>query len=134
MTSRYDREDQSCGVGVTRSAETRRYSCHMELHARPNAEGAWVVTLLGELDLAAVPRIRAETQEALRDGWVDVIVDLSQVDFVDSAGIGVLIGLRKRTLDAGGSLTLRASEAVSSLLATSEVEALFDVQSVGSTP
>ena len=47
----------------------------MELHARPNADGAWVVTLHGDLDLAAVPGFRSATQEALRDGWNELVIE-----------------------------------------------------------
>ena len=112
---------------------THRYAGDMELHARPDADdGSWLVTLHGELDLAAVPGFRSATQEALRDGWTDLIVDLQHVEFIDSAGIGVLIGLRRRTVEAGGSLTLRASEQVSSVLSMSNVDALFNVDPVGS--
>lgn len=104
----------------------------MELHARPDANGSWLVTLHGELDLAAVPGFRSATREALRDGWTDLIVDLEHVEFIDSAGIGVLIGLRRRTAEAGGSITLHASEQVLRVLATSNVDALFTVDPVGS--
>ncbi len=109
----------------------RRYSEHMELHARSDDDGAWIVTLLGELDLAAVPGFRSATQEALRDGWTELVIDLQQVAFVDSAGIGVLIGLRRRIAEVGGSLTLRASGEVLRLLSVANVDGLFHVDTVG---
>lgn len=109
---------------------SRRYCEVMELHSRPNADGAWIVTLLGELDLAAVPSFRSATTEALRDGWTHMVIDLEHVSFIDSAGIGVLIGLRRRVLAADGSLTLRASKAVDDLLTVAEVNSLFTVVSL----
>lgn len=112
----------------------------MELHARPDADGAWLMSLHGELDLAAVPSFRSATSEALRDGWTDMIIDLQQVEFIDSAGIGVLIGLRRRTMETDGSLRLRVSPEVLRVLSLSNVDSLFaveaaaDVQSVRSQP
>ncbi len=101
----------------------------MELHARPDADGAWVMTLHGELDLAEVPAFRSATREALRDGWSHVVVDLGSVALIDSAGIGVLIGLRRRVNEANGTLTVRTNEGVSRILEAAGVAALFDVES-----
>lgn len=100
----------------------------MELHARPNADDGWVVSLHGELDLAAVPAFRAATVDALRDGWTDLVIDLKQVEFIDSAGLGVLIGLRRRTMDVDGSLTLLVSAEVLNVLSVSGIDSLFDVE------
>ena len=59
-----------------------------------------------------------------------MVIDLEHVSFIDSAGIGVLIGLRRRVLAADGSLTLRASKAVDDLLTVAEVNSLFTVVSL----
>ncbi len=112
--------------------QTHRYSGDMELHARPNVDGAWVVTLHGDLDLAAVPGFRSATQEALRDGWSALVIDLTQVAFIDSAGLGLLIGLRRRIAEVSGSLHLLASMEVQRLLTRSGIDVLFQMETVGS--
>ena len=84
--------------------------------------------MLGELDLAAVPGFRSATQEALRDGWTDLGIDLANVSFIDSAGLGVLIGLRRRLVESDGSLTLRINEHVARVLDATEVGALFKIE------
>lgn len=97
----------------------------MELYARPDATGAWVVTLLGELDLAAVPGFRSATQEALGDGWIEMVIDLESVSFVDSAGLGALVGLRRRLNERDGSLVLRTNDHVVRTLTASGLGSLF---------
>jgi anti-anti-sigma factor len=62
-----------------------------------------VVHVNGEVDLATAPQLR----ECLRDLEGDVIVDLIDVSFLDSSGIGVLIAQRKRLAHGDGKLTLR---------------------------
>jgi len=100
----------------------------MELHARSDADGAWVITLHGELDLAAVPSFRSATTDALRDGWTELIIDLGSVSFIDSAGIGVLIGLRRRMRENEGSLVLRVNDDVFRIIDIAEVEPLFQLE------
>jgi anti-sigma B factor antagonist len=78
---------------------------------RREREGWTVLAIIGELDLAAVPRVRqAALQVVLRSdapggaapSGPRVIVDLSSVDFLDSAGLGVVLGLVRRVRQAGG--------------------------------
>ena len=61
-----------------------------------------VVYVVGEIDLATAPQLRA-CLKAL-DGTV--VVDLCEVAFLDSSGIGVLIAARNRLAATGGELTL----------------------------
>ena len=61
-----------------------------------------VVSLAGELDLSAVPRIEGALFEQVR-ARSGVIVDLTRVSFIDSTGIGLLIKAF-RAVDGGGAL------------------------------
>ncbi|MEO7716471.1 MAG: STAS domain-containing protein [Capsulimonas sp.] len=50
----------------------------------------------GDLDLFSAPTVQASIVEAVADTQPDVvIVDLSKVDFIDSAGLALLLHLRK---------------------------------------
>ena len=69
-----------------------------------------VFALRGSLDLATAPTVRAALTEATEKGSHDLIVDLSQLEFLDSTGLGVLIGAHRRTAERGGSFRLVASE------------------------
>lgn len=65
-----------------------------------------IVTLLGDLDVAAVDDFRRLLDDLLRDGHVDLVLDLNKLGFLDSSGLGALISARRRTFAAEGSLTL----------------------------
>jgi len=70
---------------------------------RSNDDTGSTLLLSGELDLAAAPEFR----RALRSlGSGPVVVDLSGVTFLDSVGVGLLIGADRRAREAGGRLTL----------------------------
>jgi anti-sigma B factor antagonist len=56
--------------------------------------GACVVKLGGELDLYNAPQIRDALRQACADSPERVVVDLSEVEFVDSTALGVLIEAR----------------------------------------
>ncbi|HET6274917.1 MAG TPA: STAS domain-containing protein [Candidatus Cybelea sp.] len=72
--------------------------------------GRLVFNLRGSLDLATAPTVRAALTEATEKGSHDLIVDLSQLEFLDSTGLGVLIGAHRRTAERGGSFRLVVGE------------------------
>ena len=71
-------------------------------------EGWSVVTASGEIDVATAPRLREQLIDLINSKHHRLVVDLSWVDFIDSTGLGVLIGAllvrRSRLTDslAGG--------------------------------
>ena len=78
---------------------------------------ACVVRLAGELDLYNAPQVRETLSEACDDSAERVVVDLSEVEFIDSTALGVLIEARTRLanrraflLAAPGLETRRALE------------------------
>ena len=73
--------------------------------AEPVREGATVVEVAGELDLHSAPQLRAELARAIESGAPPrVVVDLGGVTFLDSTGVGVLVGALKRAREADGTL------------------------------
>lgn len=65
-----------------------------------------IVRASGDLDVATAPRLREQVIRLVSDGQRDIILDLEAVDFVDSTGLGVIVGLLKRTRTLGGDLRL----------------------------
>ena len=65
-----------------------------------------VLQVTGEVDVYTAPMLRERIREIAAKGAVHLIADLGQVDFLDSTGLGVLVGALKRLREDGGSLAL----------------------------
>jgi anti-sigma B factor antagonist len=70
------------------------------------ADDCAVLQVTGEVDVYTAPMLRERIRELAAKGAVHLIVDLGQVDFLDSTGLGVLVGGLKRLREDGGSLAL----------------------------
>jgi anti-sigma B factor antagonist len=65
-----------------------------------------VLRVAGEVDVYTAPRLRERIGDLAAKDAVHVIADLGQVDFLDSTGLGALIGGLKRLREEDGSLAL----------------------------
>ena len=79
---------------------------------------AMIYRLRGSLDLATAPSLRAALIEAANEGKHDIIVDLSQLEFLDSTGLGAIIGAHRRALENGGRVRLIVNDGPISRLLT----------------
>lgn len=68
------------------------------------------VHLVGELDVSSVDQLR-DVLEGLLVTTHQVDLDLAELTFVDSTGIGALLALHRRLADLGGTLVLRRPRA-----------------------
>lgn len=105
------------------------------LEVAETVQGGWtVLRICGELDLLTSPAVRQSVHDAVAVGRHDVVLDLSEVLFCDSSGVGVLIASRRLMRSCGGRLRLvlpaRGAEEgshVNRVLAALGVRRLFDV-------
>jgi anti-sigma B factor antagonist len=65
-----------------------------------------VITVAGELDLGGREHLRDSLEELLTGGCCRIVVDLRDLTFCDSTGLGILVGARKRANALGGWLRL----------------------------
>ena len=65
--------------------------------------GVVIAAVTGEIDISTVPQLQVRLFE-LADSGGTLIVDLNRVTFIDSAGLGALVGAARRTAEHGGSL------------------------------
>jgi anti-sigma B factor antagonist len=90
---------------------------------------ATVVSLAGEIDLATQGELRTVLNDLVVAGDVDLVLDLSEVSFIDSTGIGALIGTRRRVHAFQGSLTLVCPhEAILKIFTITGLEKVFDIR------
>jgi anti-sigma B factor antagonist len=106
-------------VSVTLSVSTR------------TADGCTVVAVSGDVDISTSPDLRCALAEATGKGARAVVVDLSDVSFVDSTALGVLVGAYTALRNNGGRLALvNDHEGVLKVL---RITALHDVLGVRPT-
>lgn len=93
-----------------------------------------VLRVSGEMDLVTSPELRQRVHEAVADGRRSLVLDLSEVLFCDSSGVGVLIATRRLIRSCQGRLRLILpaqgavdGSHVNRVLAALGVRRLFDV-------
>jgi anti-sigma B factor antagonist len=73
--------------------------------------GRWqVVSMQGDLDVSTVPGLRQLFSDLAGAGCRRILLDLDGIRFVDSSGIGVLIGAQRRLQQLGGELRVVATK------------------------
>ena len=74
-------------------------------------DGQWTVTAVaGDLDVVGGPELRQHVMTQVREGRRRLVLDLSGVDFIDSFGLGAIVGALKRTRLLDGDLRIVVPE------------------------
>src|SRR6059058_5233723 len=90
--------------------------------------GYAILAVRGEVDVYTAPRFRERLIELVSEGRHKIVVDLEAVDFLDSTGLGVLVGGLKRLRSHDGDLTLVCTK--SRILKVFEITGLTKVFSI----
>ena len=69
-------------------------------------DGITVIDVQGEIDISTAPRLRELLIDLVSTGSYQLVVNLDQVGFLDSTGLGVLVGARKRATEHEGALAI----------------------------
>jgi anti-sigma B factor antagonist len=62
------------------------------------------IAVHGEVDLYTAPKLKEKFVEMIEGGYPDVVLDLEGVSFIDSSGLGVLVGALRRARERGGAV------------------------------
>jgi len=76
--------------------------------ARTPSEKARILDVEGEIDVYTSPELKQKIVEYTEAGVKSLVINLSKVEYLDSTGLGVLIGGLKRLREASGNLSLVA--------------------------
>jgi anti-sigma B factor antagonist len=68
--------------------------------------GRTIIEVGGEIDVYTAPKLRDRISELVAEGHYQLVVDLENVDFLDSTGLGVLVGGLKKVRAYDGSMQL----------------------------
>lgn len=89
-----------------------------------------VVRIRGALDIGSAPAVNQRLLEAAATGADRVNFDLSEVDFIDWAGLGVIAGALWRMRSNGGDVAIAgASPPVADAMVTSRLAEIVEVSS-----
>lgn len=84
-----------------------REDVFVDLSLSTRVEGSHtVVVVSGEIDVYTAPKLREQLIDLVTAGSYHLVVDMEGVDFLDSTGLGVLVGGLKRVRAHDGSLRL----------------------------
>ena len=94
----------------------------MDLEKSIDGEVA-VLRCTGRLNMSAAPGLRIAVDEIVGQGTSRIVIDLSDTSFVDSSGLGALVGGLKSARQAGGDLRIAgAPEQVRTVLALTNLD------------
>jgi anti-sigma B factor antagonist len=93
-------------VGETAERARTRAGSQLRTETIAVGERACLIGLSGELDLHTGPEFERRVLEALGRGASEIVIDLSEVSFIDSTTIGILMRTRKRLAPLSGRLLL----------------------------
>ncbi|MCK4376359.1 MAG: STAS domain-containing protein [Candidatus Brocadiae bacterium] len=68
--------------------------------------GVTIVEITGRFDAVSAPEIKSDLHSLIEGGSTRLVVNLERMDFIDSAGLGVLVSCLRRTAAEGGDLRL----------------------------
>jgi len=71
-----------------------------------DVDGRTIVAVGGEIDVYTAPKLRDKITELVAAGVYDLVIDMEAVEFLDSTGLGVLVGGLKKVRAHDGSLAL----------------------------
>lgn len=99
----------------------------LETSVRSN-DGFPVIDVVGEIDLYTSPTFRDILRQAVDDGHHRILVNMSQVRYVDSSGFGTLLGATKRLRPSGGSINLvGCNPSIQKMLRVTRLNTVFGV-------
>ena len=87
-----------------------------------DGDGGVLIGVRGELDLASSPGLEQELERQVESGVELVIVDLRQLEFMDSTGLSVLVRAHQQAVEAGRRfVVIRGPQQVQRLLSLTGV-------------
>jgi anti-sigma B factor antagonist len=101
----------------------------MELDISTTREGnTCVIKVAGEIDVYTSPSLKSALVAAVSEGCRILIVDLDKVGFIDSSGLGVLVGALRRARETDGDLRIvSARETVVKIFRITGLDRVFPV-------
>ncbi len=90
--------------------------------------GTPVLGVAGEIDVFTAPEFKSAINRAIETGMTNLVIDLTQVSYMDSSGFGTLLSATKRLRPKGGSINLvGCSEAIERMMRITRLDTVFNL-------
>lgn len=101
---------------------------HFELREESAGNGAHIVRVRGEIHVSTAPEFTQRLTAAIESGKTAVVLDMSEVEFIDSTGLSVLLnGLRLVTQMHGRMAIVCTNPTVLRLFQITSLDDTFDI-------
>ena len=89
----------------------------------------WEIALRGEIDISTVQSLKETLEEAFREKKSDISLVLSDLEYIDSTGLGAIIGAYGRMKEKGKDIVLiKPSATLKKLLAITSLNKVFVIE------
>ena len=87
-----------------------------------------LVMLAGSMYVEDAAAIRENVFNHIENGKTTIVIDLSEVDYIDSSGLGMLVAIQKRAVPKGGSIVLKGPTGlVKDMLELTRLSKVFEI-------
>jgi len=91
----------------------------IKVQTRQSEGETYVVDLTGEIDIHTVPRLKDALKKLTDDEHYELVINLQNVDYIDSTGLAVLVVVQKLVQEHDGAVTL--------VLTNPHIKKIFDI-------
>lgn len=100
----------------------------LQIEVTREAGGVPVIKLEGEVDIYTCPQLKETLLRLIDEGEYHIVIDMQKVPYIDSAGLGVLVGARRRVGEHDGSIAIvNPNPSVYKVLEITRLTRIFDV-------
>jgi anti-sigma B factor antagonist len=100
----------------------------LKITSKPIEHGYYMVDIDGEVDIATSTQLRDALYEIIAQGHNNLVLNLDQVRYIDTSGLGVLMGARKRVREHEGRILIVCSNPrLQRLFAITSLAKVFDI-------
>jgi len=103
-------------------------SPHFELNEESLDESTHLIAVKGEVHVSTAPEFSERLNDAIAKGKTGVVIDMTDVEFIDSTGLSVLLNALRRVTRQQGALALAVSNpTVLRLFEITRLDSTFDI-------
>jgi len=97
-----------------------------ELSVNNNGNGNYTIVVSGEIDICSAPDFKEKLYSAIGDIPADVVLDFTNLEYIDSMGLGILVGALKRIKGHGHDIVIKnAGSTVKKLFRITGLDKVF---------